>query len=354
MCNIASSDILLLDITDHPEEEFDPLRTQFSKENPENIQLPESSTNSTETTEDDLQNLVVPSYIPPPPPPSPPRICKVCKDKCFWLILIGLIISSAVLITGAPLGFLYTKRKISSQTQSFNTIFNTQPGTELLYAVYIGNIKGYEHSKVTVTTNYDFVNDNVTVVLSKELKKKSSPQITINQTLRETLRTRYVAGGFNYTVNITGPMESLINISVSIVNDHTICSSGFKVIGNSSIPFNCTSDEMGYYGFYSSGDGKQEGVLTYEILDVGYYNNNTTSLECVLNETKRSCSIELGSFDFGTYYIIAMLPPNHIEIHVAIDGRIAMFGFPAGFIILLLLFTIPLLIVLSIRICKVY
>ena len=55
--------------------------------------------------EDDLQNLQIPPPPPPPPPPSPPRICKVCRDKCFWLILIGLIISSAVLITGAPLGF---------------------------------------------------------------------------------------------------------------------------------------------------------------------------------------------------------------------------------------------------------
>ena len=99
--------MLYLVTTDHEEYEFDPNRTELQIQNVRQICDGEEmqTKDSTETTEDDLQNLVVPSYIPPPPPPSPPRICKVCRDKCFWLILIGLIISSAVLITGAPLGF---------------------------------------------------------------------------------------------------------------------------------------------------------------------------------------------------------------------------------------------------------
>ena len=346
--------MLYLVTTDHEEYEFDPNRTELQIQNGrqicdgEEMQCGETKELIT-NREYELDNLPVAPYIPPS------SIHKVCRDKWFWLIVIGLIISAMFLIISVPFGFLYTTVKTSTQTKSITAIYNAQPGSDLLYAVYIGDIKGHEHSKVNLTTDYEFLNDNVTIVLSKEIKKKSNPPFTINQSLTESLRTRYVAGGFNYTVNITGAMESLINISVSIVNDHIICSSGFKVIGNSSvIPFNCASDEMGYYGFDFSGNGIQEGVLTYEILDVEYYNKMLTSLACVLYSTNTTCSIQLSSNYQGTYHIIAILPPIHVQIHAEIiEGRDAVFWIPVGFSIALIISTILLLLLLVIRICKV-
>ena len=253
------------------------------------------------------------------------------------LTIIGFILSVSL---GSP----YTKIETSTHNNSFIANYTARAGVELFYAVYIGSIKGYERSKVSVTTDYDFQSDNITIVLTKELKKKST-LTTINQTLSKPLRKQYAVGEFNYTVNITGPVESLINISVHVsLNDHVICSSGFPIIDSSSIPFNCTSNKMGYYGFDYIGSGTQKGVLTYEILDVEYYNKMATSLACVMDRSNTTCLIQLSSKYQGIYHIIALLPQYHVKMDFKIvEGRSIVSWLPAGFSIALIILTIILL-----------
>ena len=289
------------------------------------------------------------------------RVREVCKDILFKVLLFLLIIIiigfilhvsvSLAFIFSASLGSPYTKIETSTHTNSFIANYTAQAGVELFYAVYIGSIKGYERSKVSVTTDYEFQSDNITIVLTKELKKKST-LTTINQTLSKPLRKQYAVGEFNYTVNLTGPVESLINISVSL-NDHVICSSGFPIIDSSSIPFNCTSNKMGYYGFDYMGSGTQKGVLTYEILDVEYYNKMATSLACVMY-SNTTCLIQLSSKYQGIYHIIALLPPYHVRMDFKIvEGRsIVSWLFP-GVSIAFIILTIILLLSVVFRVHQV-
>ena len=291
------------------------------------------------------------------------RVHKVCKDILFRVLLFSLIITiigfilyvsvSLPFIFSASLGSPYTKIETSTHTNSFITNYTAGPGIELFYGVYIESIKGYEHSKVSVTTDYEFQSDNITIVLTKELKKKST-LTTINQTLSKPLRKQYAVGEFNYTVNLTGLVESLINVSVSL-NDHVICSSSFPIIDNSLIPFNCTSNKMGYYGFDYIGTGTQKGVLTYEILDVEYYNKMATSLACVMDRSNTACLIQLSSKYQGIYHIIALIPPYLMKMDFKIvEGRSTVSWLPAGLSIALIIPTMIIIVLILLVICRVH
>ena len=294
--------------------------------------------------------------------PTRIRVHKVCKDRPFlvllillvFTIIIGVIVSvSLAFELSASIGSPYTKIETSTHTNSFITNYTAGPGIELFYGVYIGSIKGYERSKVSVTTDYDFQSDNITIVLTKELKKRST-LTTINQTLSEPLRKQYAVGEFNYTVNLTGPVESLINVSVSL-NDHVICSSSFPIIDNSLIPFNCTSNKMGYYGFDYIGTGTQKGVLTYEILDVEYYNKMATSLACVMDRSNTACLIQLSSKYQGIYHIIALIPPYLMKMDFKIvEGRSTVSWLPAGLSIALIIPTMIIIVLILLVICRVH